>query len=153
MHLGIFNRDSPADREIMLGLLDAPKETSMTWDGIPEHRNLRGGDGEQPEAAGDGKREASGWPGFGPEPDPATMAEVLRMQAERLARQSRQPGSPQMPADPFDGMTAGATAMHEMFRSMVASGFTEQQVLFYLACLMQVGNALKQGGLLPPEET
>lgn len=131
MHLGIFNRDNPADREIMLSLLDPPKEILMTWDGIPEHRNLGGGDDEEPK----------------------TAAGFLRDQAERLARQAGQPGPGQMPADPFNGMAAGAAAMHEMFRSTVAAGFTEQQSLFYLACLMQVGNALKAGGLLPPEET
>lgn len=97
----------------------------MTWDGVPEHRNL-GGDGEQPKPL-DRIRDLLG------------------------GLQKPQPETPQMPADPFSGMAAEATAMHEIFRSLNAGGFTEQQALFYIACLMQVGNALKAGGLLPPD--
>lgn len=97
----------------------------MTWDGIPEHRNL-GGDGEEPKKPADFLRGLFGGP-------------------------PRVPGPP-MPADPFDSMTAGATAAHEMFRAHVEAGFTEQQALFYLGCLMQVGLAIQQGGLVPPPE-
>jgi hypothetical protein len=125
MRLGIFDRNSAADREIMLNLLDQPKETPMTWDGQPEHRNLGGDGDDNPEKAAQFLRDFLGGP--------------------------RLPPVPPMAADPFSGAFEGAVATHELFRAHREAGFTEQQVLFYLACLIQVGNALKAGGLLPPD--
>jgi hypothetical protein len=98
----------------------------MTWDGIPEHRNLPG-DGDEPKSPADYLRNLFGGP-------------------------PRSPRSLPMPDDPFSGISAGATATHEMFRAHVEAGFTEQQALFYLGCLMQVGLAIQQGGLLPPPQ-
>src|SRR5262249_38298853 len=100
------------------------RRNSMSWDGIPEHRNL-GGDGEQPKKPPDALRDIRG----GPAKPPASL-----------------------PADPFSGTDEGAIATYEIFRSHVAAGFTEQQVLFYQACLIHVGIAMKRGGLLPPPE-
>jgi hypothetical protein len=97
----------------------------MTWDGQPLNRNLGDGDGE-PKSPADYLRNLFGGP-------------------PRLP-------VPSMPADPFNGISAGATATHEMFRAHVEAGFTEQQALFYLGCLMQVGLAIQQGGLLPPPQ-
>lgn len=130
----------------------------MSWDGIPEHRNL-GGDGAQPKTTEDYRRGISDWLGSRLEPGPPTAAGYFREQAARLGRRSPDAAAGPEPADtdPFAGLTdlsgldEGATATHEMFRSHVKAGFTEQQTLFYLACLMQVGNAIKAGGLLPPD--
>lgn len=155
MRLGIFDRGKPADREIMLNLLDQPKEMPMTWDGVPEHRNLGGG--EQPAKTTENyKRQLRDWLAGQPDPDLGSAADYFREQAARLAPRSPEAAAAEDPADPFAGLTElsgmdeGAAATHEMFRSHVKAGFTEQQTLFYLACLMQVGHALKAGGLLPP---
>jgi hypothetical protein len=138
MRLGIFDRDKPADREIMLNLLDQPKETPMTWDGQPLNRNL-GGDGEQPKIPFGRWRDF-----FGELPcPPVTPGEQPRQDGEGT----------QMPADPFGGVDEGAIATVEMFRAHVAAGLSEQQALFFCACLVQVGHVIQQGGLLPPDGT
>lgn len=137
MRLGIFDRGKPADREIMLSLLDQPKETPMTWDGQPLNRNL-GGDGEQP------KIPLGRWRDFFGEPP---RPPVASNEPPRLDE-----GSTQMPADPFSGVDEGAIATVEMFRAHMAAGLTEQQALFYCACLVHVGHVIQQGGLIPPPE-
>lgn len=186
MRLGIFDRGKPADREIMLNLLDQPKEMPMTWNGVPEHRNL--GDGDEPREPLDALRDILGTPA---RPAPVSPAGFFREQAERPGRKpsawacakcggtvrrtihedsggdareacaacSWPSGTPyeppasdasQMPADPFGGMTAPAVATVEMFRAYAEAGLTEQQSLFFCACLVQVGLAIQRGGLLPP---
>lgn len=95
----------------------------MTWDGIPENRGL--GDNGEPRKPLDSLRD---WLGGQPRPP-----------------------QPAMPADPFGGMTEGAVATVEVFRAHVEAGLTEQQGLFYCACLIQVGLAMQRGGLIPPE--
>lgn len=97
----------------------------MTWDGIPENRNL--GDDGKPRKPLDALRDFLGGP---PKP----------------------PGSQPMPADPFGNMTAPAVATVEMFRAYKEAGMTEQQSLFFCACLVQVGLAIQNGGLVPPPD-
>lgn len=103
----------------------------MTWDGIPEHRNLHG-DGDEPKSP----------------------ADYLRDQAARMRRGEPQPAPGPMPPDPFSSTAVGAVAQGEMFRSLTAEGgLTEPQALYYLACLVQVGLAMQTGrfgGTLPP---
>lgn len=95
----------------------------MTWDGIPEHRNL-GGDGE-PKNPLDALRDFLGGP---PKPPPS------------------------MPADPFSGLAGPAAAQAEMIEAMRGAGLSEPSALLYVACLVQVGIAMQRGGLIPPEE-
>lgn len=188
MRLGIFDRDKPADREIMLNLLDQPKEMPMTWNGVPEHRNL--GDGDEPREPLNALRDILG---TSARPAPVSPAGFFREQAERLGRKpsawacakcggsvrraiqehsggdareacaacSWPSGTPYeppaddaslMPADPFGGVDEGAIATVEMFRAHMAAGLTEQQALFYCACLVHVGHVIQQGGLIPPPE-
>jgi hypothetical protein len=155
----------------------------MTWDGIPEHRNLHRGDqvpdlspgasaaryldaatarrAEQEairqrylddiaarrKAAAD-KAQARG--------DGASAQDYLRRLAEM--RETRQPDAGgtmdgAMPPDPFSGTLPGAIAQAEMLHSLVEGGMTESQALYYLACLVQVGLAMRMGrfsGELPP---
>jgi hypothetical protein len=94
----------------------------MTWDGNPEHRNLHG-DGDQKRPA----RES--W-------------------ADRL--RPKPPPAAQMPLDPFNGITEAVMAQVEMIRSAIEAGLTEPQALFYVACLVQVGAAMREGGMLGP---
>lgn len=94
----------------------------MTWDGKPEHRNRGGG---QP---------------------PKNPAEILR----EFARHGRNPEPGPMPADPFGELAAAAVAQVEMFRAMTDAGLTETQALYYVACLVQVGRAMTEGGMLGP---
>lgn len=127
----------------------------MTWDGVPEHRNLGGGE-QPPKTTEDYRRQIRDWLADRPKPGPESAAEYFREQAAKLGRQSPEAAAAGDQADPFAGLTElsgmdeGAAATHEMFRSHVKAGFTEQQTLFYLACLIQVGHAIKAGGLLPP---
>lgn len=101
----------------------------MSWDGIPEHRNLQGG-GEQPRPPFGRWRDF-----FGDMPAPVPVGEAPA-------------DAPQMPADPFTGMAAPSVAAVELFRSHVEAGMTEQQALFYLACINAVWLAIQRGGLL-----
>lgn len=106
----------------------------MTWDGVPEHRNLQGdgdGDGEDPR----------------------------KMPLDRLRDLFGGQQPPEAGADPFAGLTdpsgldEGAMATHEMYRALTAPGrFTAVEALYYQACLVQVGIAIQQGGLIPPPE-
>jgi len=41
-----------------------------------------------------------------------------------------------MPANPFGQLAEAALAMHEVFTSYREAGFTEQQALYLVACLM-----------------
>lgn len=122
----------------------------MTWDGVPEHRGLRG-PGEQP---ADGRT-----------PHQRRQEYLDRINAYRAAsqRQAHQdaaptagasnPADPQMPPDPFAGTLPGAIAQAEMLHSLIEGGMTEPQALYYLACLLQVGLAMRLGrftGDLPP---
>ncbi len=112
----------------------------MGWDGVPEHRGLRG-QGEQP-------------------PDARTAQQrhqdhLARINAYREAAGGQVPqgGEAQMPPDPFSGTLPGAIAQAEMLHSLIEGGMTEPQALYYLACLVQVGLAMRLGrftGDLPP---
>lgn len=102
----------------------------MTWDGIPEHRNLHGDDGDPRKMPPDRLRDLFG------------------------AQQPQGGGT-----DPFAGLTdpsgldEGAMATHEMYRALTAPGrFTAVEALYYQACLVQVGIAIQRGGLIPPDE-
>jgi hypothetical protein len=125
-------------------------------DGVPEHRGLRR-EGEQP-------------------PDARALhqrhqAYLDRINAYRAAtrRQEQQDatsaadasaqGGPQaasnpdalgMPPDPFSGTLPGAIAQAEMLHSLIEGGMTEPQALYYMACLLQVGLAMRMGRF--PEE-
>jgi hypothetical protein len=137
IRLGHIDLSSLDDRQAALNLLDGAgrnpftdMEAPMTWDGKPEHRNFGGGD-QPPKPLGDQRRDISarlGWQLQAPQPDP-------------------------MPADPFDGLAAPAVAQVEMFHAAVDAGLTETQALYYVACLVQVGRAMDEGGMPdPPEE-
>ena len=58
----------------------------MTWDGIPEHRNLSGDGEEPPKTADDYRREIADWLSSRPKPAPSTAAEFMREQARRMGR-------------------------------------------------------------------
>jgi len=121
----------------------------MTWDGVPEHRNL-GGDGEQPaKTTDDYRREIADWLGQRPKPAPSTAAEFMRKQAERMGRHAPEPDP--MPADPFSGLTEAAVAQVAMIEAVRDAGLSEPSALFYVACLVQVGLVIQQGGLGRPE--
>jgi hypothetical protein len=166
----------------------------MTWDGIPEHRNLHRGEGEVPDLSAGAaaarflrdaaarqqyldriraaRAAAAGDPATPPPEQVAGLqrhlddfnarAEALRSRGipddEALRHIVNSDLSCDRPhdgdmADPFTGTTMGAIAQHEMFRSLTEGGFTEPQALYYLACLVQVGLAMRMGrfdGDLPP---
>lgn len=122
----------------------------MGWDGVPEHRGLRGG-GEQPQDARTREQRRQDY--------------LDRINAYRAASQRQEqrdaahsagassPADPQMPPDPFAGTLPGAIAQAEMLRSLLDGGMTEPQALYYMACLLQVGLAMRMGhfpGELPP---
>lgn len=127
----------------------------MTWDGKPEHRGMR--DDGQPKTTEDYRREIAERAAELPQPHPRTAAEYFRDQAGRLTRDRREPEPDPMPPDPFGGMTAPLVAQVEMIRAAIDAGLTEPQALYYVACLVQVGNAMREGGMLgqmpqwPPE--
>lgn len=52
---------------------------------------------------------------------------------------------PDGPRDPFGAMAEAAAAIHEVFLSYVAAGFTESQALYLTAC------ALTGGPKAPPQ--
>lgn len=100
----------------------------MTWDGIPEHRNLRDEDQTPPHLLGPAERKTY----------------IDRLLASAGQTQPA-PGDPQMPPDPFNGTLPGAIAQAEMLQSLLDAGFTEPQALYYMACLLQVGLAMRMG--------
>lgn len=126
----------------------------MTWDGIPEHRNLNA-DGT-PKTAGDYKRDIEEGRARLPKPQPRPQApgEFFREQAERMGWKvpAPDPEPDPMPADPFNGLTEAAAAQVSMIEALREAGLPEQAALFYVACLVQVGIAIQNGGLLPPPE-
>jgi hypothetical protein len=104
----------------------------MAWDGIPEHRNLHGG-GESP---------------LDPEQRKAYLKRIIE-----AGSGAQTPPVGEMPPDPFSGSLPGAIAQAEMLASLIEGGFTEPQALYYLACLVQVGLAMRMGrftGEMPP---
>lgn len=119
----------------------------MTWDGVPEHRNLQG-DGEKPAGM------------LTPEQRKAYLDSIAearaRMEPPQNAGGAAHAHGPEMPPDPFSGSLPGAIAQAEMLRSLLEGGFTEPQALYYMACLVQVGLAMRMGrfaGDLPPWPT
>lgn len=122
----------------------------MSWDGIPEHRNLSGDDAERPKTPSGYRREIAAWLAGLPDPAPQSAAEYFREQAARLSPEPPQPQPGEMPPDPFDGIAAAAVAQAEIFRAMTAAGLTEPQALYYLACLVHVGRAMQEGHMLGP---
>ena len=111
----------------------------MAWDGVPEHRGLRG-EGGQPEPLNEQRRQEY-------------LERINAYRAQRQRQQDQQPAEPGMPPDPFTGNMVGAAAQAEMFHSLVEGGMSEPQALYYLACLVQVGLAMRLGrfeGDLPP---
>lgn len=100
----------------------------MTWDGIPEHRNLRGEGDTPPHLLGPQERKA-----------------YMRRIIEAAGHAQSEPADPQMPPDPFNGTLPGAIAQAEMLQSLLDAGFTEPQALYYMACLLQVGLAMRMG--------
>lgn len=128
----------------------------MTWDGVPEHRNLNG-DGT-PKTAEDYRREIEEGRARLPQPRPKTPGEFFREQAERMGWKvpAPEPEPDPMPADPFNGLTEAAVAQVAMIEEMREAGLSEPQALYYVACLVQVGRAMAEGGMLgempePPE--
>lgn len=45
-----------------------------------------------------------------------------------------------LPNDPFDAVTTGATAMHEVFVSLMEGGFTEYQACVIIAIMAKTGD-------------
>ncbi len=99
--------------------------------------------------------------GQGEQPPDARTAQqrhqdhLARINAYREAAGGQVPqgGEAQMPPDPFSGTLPGAIAQAEMLHSLIEGGMTEPQALYYLACLVQVGLAMRLGrftGDLPP---
>ena len=116
----------------------------MTWDGIPEHRNI--GDGsEPPKTADDYRREIADWLGNRPRPVPPTPAEYIRAQADRMGRHAPDPDP--MPADPFNGITEAALAQVAMIEAVQESGLSELSALFYVACSSVQSSRHSAGGL------
>lgn len=117
----------------------------MTWDGKPEHRNLRGEDDPPPHLLGAEERDAY-------------IKRILGSTGRTQPPPTPQaPDGLQMPPDPFSGTLPGAMAQAEMFHSLAEGGMTEPQALYYLACLVQVGLAMRMGRFdaqlpPPPEE-
>lgn len=113
----------------------------MTWDGVPEHRGLRGENDPPPHLSAERRQQY-----------------LDRINAYRAARQRQEAEAqavPGMPPDPFSSNMVGAAAQVEMFRSLVEGGMSEPQALYYLACLVQVGLAMQLGRFegMPPWPT
>lgn len=113
----------------------------MTWDGIPEHRNLRGEDAAPPHL-------------LGPEERKAYIKRIIESSGHaRPGPESTPPTADGMPADPFNGLMSSSIALAEILHSLIDGGFTEPQALYYLACLSQIRLAMLTGQLgtdLPP---
>lgn len=113
----------------------------MAWDGVPEHRNLRGGNASPP--LGSEERGA-----------------YLR----RILSESTRPTRPQvpredaaatagMPMDPVGAMLSSSIALAEILHSLIEGGLSEPQALYYLACLSHIRLAMLTGEFgaeLPP---
>lgn len=156
IRLGILDPSHEADRQAALSLLDGEGKTPMSWDGIPEHRNL-GRDGDVPDLSPgesaarflDAVQRQNRLHAEAAQRRQAFLNDIAARRAEAAGRQA----SGDMPPDPFSGGAVGAVAQGEMFRSLVEGGMTEPQALYYLACLVQVGLAMQLGkfnGELPP---
>lgn len=99
----------------------------MTWDGQPEHRGLRKGEPLDPQERA------------------AHLRRIIEASGRTEPPRTPTPAVPGMPPDPFSGTLPGAIAQAEMLRSLVEGGMTEPQALYYLACLVQVGLAMRLG--------
>lgn len=107
----------------------------MGWDGVPEHRNLHKDDDPPPALSAEQRKAYL-----------ESIAEARGpLGAQRRPLAAPAPGEPGMPPDPFSGSLPGAIAQAEMLHSLIEGGFTEPQALYYLACLVQVGLAMRMG--------
>jgi hypothetical protein len=116
----------------------------VTWDGKPEHRNLRKEGNTPPHL-------------LGPEERLAYVKRIIEASGRTDAPRTPVPDDLEMPPDPFSGTLPGAMAQAEMLHSLIEGGMTEPQALYYLACLVQVGLAMRMGRFdaelpPPPEE-